>query len=184
MKGKWTVALTLASMAFAAMPPALWRLHESQTTERLGPAWERRLIALAIVVALVPAVALLVAAVRRTLRLAIVLPLVLLVLVGVLGGFALVVVTSKGFPLDDEIYLRTEPLEPEQLHLYLHKFLGCTVTVYAGAPGALYVRPVHDAAVLCDQVAQVRASRSADGTIELTGGGTPKGLLDLFFGPH
>lgn len=182
MKGKWTPAVALALMLAAFLPPLSWRLQAQELRELiLTPAWERRVLALAILLPLIPATALIVAAVRRTLRLAVVLPLVGLLVLGVAGGGALMTVLTENFIFSDE-YLRTEPTAPEELHVYDSSFLGCSVKVYAAPRGALFARQVLRENVACANVSTVRAEWS-DGGVVLVGGGVAD-TPSLFFGPH
>lgn len=167
MKGNWLAPVALGLMLAAFLPPLWWRLVVMDEAELIiTPAWERRVLALAIVTALIPATALIVAAVRRTLRPWVVLPLVFLTAVGVVGGAALMTVLEKNFIFPDKL-LRLEHAEGEDLYLYDASFLSCTLTVYAAKPGAQYARRVATENVGCGQRDTVRARRAADGGVEI-----------------
>ena len=182
MKGKWTPAVALVLMLGAFLPPLFWRLRAQEVGELIiAPAWERRVLSLAILLPLIPATALIVAAVRRTLRLPVVLPLVGLLLLGVVGGGALMTVLTKNFIFGDK-YLHTEATSPEELHVYDSSFLGCSVKVYAAPHGALYARQVLSENVACANVGTVHAAW-ADGGVVLVGGGVGE-TPSLFFGPR
>jgi hypothetical protein len=182
VKGKWTPAIALVLMLAAFLPPLLWRLQAQQLRDLIiAPAWERRVLALAILLPLIPATALIVAAVRRTLRLTVVLPLVALVVLGLAGGAALMTVLTENFIFGDR-YLRTEAGGPEELHVYDSSFLTCSVKVYAAQPGALYAREVVSENIACDRKETVRPVWS-DGGVVLIGGGVAD-TPSLFFGPR
>lgn len=182
MKGKWTPAVALVLMLAAFLPPLLWRLRAQEIHQLIiAPAWERRVLALAILLPLIPATALIIAAVQRTLRLTVVLPLVGLVLLGLVGGAALMTVLTKNFIFSDK-YLRTETAGPEELHVYDSSFLSCSVRVYAAPPGALYAREVVSENIACDRKDTVRPEWS-DGGVVLIGGGVAD-TPSLFFGPR
>lgn len=182
MKGQRIPLVTLGLMLVCFGIPLVWRLRvEAADGLILAPAWERRVLALSILLPLVPATALIVAAVRRALRLWVVLPLVGLLVLGVAGGGALMTVLTHNFLFPDR-FLRTEALEPEELHLYDSGFLGCTVKVYAAPPGALYARLVKSENIECAKKELVHA-RWKDGDVEVYGGGVPD-TGGFFFGPH
>jgi hypothetical protein len=183
VKGQRTTLVTLALMLVCFGIPLVWRLRvEAADGLILAPAWERRVLALSILLPLIPATALIVAAVRRALRLWVVLPLVGLLLLGVVGGGALMTVLTHNFLFPDR-FLRTEALEPEELHLYDSSFLGCTVKVYAAPPGALYARLVKSQNIECAKKDVVHA-RWNGSEVEVYGGGVPSSTGFPFLGPH
>lgn len=89
MKGKWSPLVALGLRLAAFLPALTWRLHVQGSALIIAPAWEHRVLALALLLPLIPAVALIVVAVRRELKLPVVLSLVALTLLGIAGGGAL-----------------------------------------------------------------------------------------------
>jgi hypothetical protein len=167
VKGKWTAAVALGLMLLAFLPALRWRLEVLDTDAVIiTPEWERRVLALAILTPLLPASALIFAAVRRTLRRRVVLPLVLLVVLGIAGGGALMTVLRKNFIFAD-VYLHTEHTRPEELHLYGASFFSCRLKVFAAPPGARTARLVLSDSSHCGEA--VHAQWVSDGGVELIG---------------
>lgn len=176
MKGKWTGAVAFGLMALAFGPALYWRLSVDGVANLIiTPSGERLMLALAIFTPLIPATALTVAAVRRTLQLWVLLPLVGLVLLGIACGGALMTVFAPPISFADR-YLRTEPVEPEELHLYQGGALTCTLEVYAAPRGALFGRRVATKDFDCDNRHTVRARWQADAGVEIVGAGEPTTL--------
>ncbi len=158
---------------FAVMLPAFllglgWRLQEA-TSGRLSPLGVHRLWALALLGVIAPATGLVVVAIKRQLKLRTALTLVALLLLGLVGGGALVIALDPKFPFTDDYLLSAlSPDGRDQGHVYLSSFIGCSYALYRGPANAMFVEAVSSESIDCARQGAVEVHWPSDGGVELS----------------